>query len=146
MVRTIRERETFMPAGGRLAEIVVVDPTCDRYGDFVRAARDGAVGLHLCVDGRSAMRLARRFGADAWIVAAELPDMSGYDLIEMLDRPGIFVVADAYRPEDEQRALAAGVAGYLVGPTTLECVLESRRNGGVRQRIRGAGAVRVPPG
>ena len=29
-------------------EIVIVDPTYDRYGDFVQAARAGDVGLHFC--------------------------------------------------------------------------------------------------
>ncbi len=36
-------------------EIVIVDATCDRYGDFVQAAQTGEVGLHFCVDGRSAV-------------------------------------------------------------------------------------------
>ncbi|MFM8434963.1 MAG: hypothetical protein ACKOBP_06400, partial [Planctomycetia bacterium] len=27
-------------------EIVIVDPACDRYADFVQAARAGEVGLH----------------------------------------------------------------------------------------------------
>ena len=137
-----------------VAEIVIVDSSCDRYGDFVRAAQAGEVGLHFCVDGRSAVRLARRFRADAWLVAAELPDMSGFDLVDMLSphvlqggvdplrsgsrislehvgeglRSGIFVVSDNYRLEDEQRALASGVAGFLVGPVTLDVIRGSRQH------------------
>jgi CheY-like chemotaxis protein len=133
-------------------EIVVVDPICDRYGDFVEAAQDGLVGLHFCVDGQSAVRLARRFRADVWLVASELPDMSGFDLLEMLSqhvlqgdvdpllagsrislgslgqgmRSGIFMVSDAYRLDDEQRALASGVSGYLVRPVTLDIIRASR--------------------
>ena len=120
------DHEVVVPARKRLAEIVVVDPSCGRYRDFVDAARDGAVGLHLCLDGRSAMRLARRLRGDAWLVAAELPDMTGCDLAEMLDRAGVFIVADDYRLEDEQRALAAGVAGYLVGPVAVDMILAGR--------------------
>jgi DNA-binding response OmpR family regulator len=133
-------------------EIVIVDATCDRYGDFVQAAQAGEVGLHFCVDGRSAVRLSRRFRADAWLVAADLPDMSGFDLLDMLsshvlqgdvdpllsgarislDRvghgrhSGIFIVSDTYRLEDEQRALASGVAGYLVRPITLDVIRATR--------------------
>lgn len=133
-------------------EIVVVDSMCEQYGDFVHAARAGEVGLHFCVDGRSAVRLARRFRADVWLVATDLPDMSGFDLLEMLSphvlqgsvdpllagsrislnrvgrgmRSGIFMVSDAYRLEDEQRALASGVAGYLVRPITLDIIRASR--------------------
>lgn len=154
-----------------IREIVIVDPRFDRYGDLVQAAQAGRVGLHFCADGRSALRLARTFRADAWLVSADLPDMSGFDLVEMLGpdvarvaeeptepvaglprnrirkqlnahrgpvnrlsadrlqplRPGIFLVADAYRVEDEQRALAAGVAGYVVGPMTAETMVATRQ-------------------
>lgn len=136
-----------------IREIVIVDNSCDRYGDFVRAAQDGEVGLHFCVDGRSAVRLARRFRADAWLVSADLPDMSGFDLLDMLSphvlqgdvdpmlsgarisldrmgeglRAGIFIVSDSYRLVDEQRALASGVSGYLVRPVTLDVIRNSRR-------------------
>ena len=146
--------DTMKPAPTGVAEIVIVDSSCDHYGDFVRAAQAGEVGLHFCVDGRSAVRLARRFRADAWLVASELPDMSGFDLIDMLtphvlqgdvdplrsgsrislDRvgeglhSGIFIVSDAYKLEDEQRALASGVAGFLVRPVTLDVIRASRQH------------------
>ena len=142
--------ESLRSAG--INEIVIVDATCERYGDFVQAAQSGEVGVHFCVDGRSAVRLSRRFRADAWLVASELPDMSGFDLLDMLSlhvmqgdvdpllsgsrisldrvghgmRSGIFIVSDTYRLEDEQRALASGVAGYLVRPITLDVIRASR--------------------
>jgi CheY-like chemotaxis protein len=133
-------------------EIVIVDPTYDRYGDFVQAARAGDVGLHFCCDGRSAVRMARRFRADVWLVSTELPDMSGFDLLDMLSphvvqgdvdpmlsgarislgrigeatRSGIFLVASEYRLEEEQRSLASGIAGYLVRPITLDVIRATR--------------------
>jgi PleD family two-component response regulator len=142
----------FPGQGSGLREIVIVDSVCDQYSDFVQAAQEGSVGLHFCVDGRSAVRLARRFRADVWMIAADLPDMAGFDLVEMLlphvlqgsvdplmggsrislnrvgqgMRSGIFIVSDTYRLEDEQRALAAGVAGYLVRPVTLDVIRASR--------------------
>jgi CheY-like chemotaxis protein len=131
-----------------IREVVIVDPACDSYGEFVAAAQRGDLGLHFCVDGRSAMRLARRFRADIWLVAVDLPDMSGFDLIAaMADQVGqgdvdplrsgarislgrigditpaaVFLVANAYRPEEELRALSSGVAGYLVRPVSLDLV------------------------
>jgi DNA-binding response OmpR family regulator len=133
-------------------EIVIVDATCDRYADFVEAAQAGDVGLHFCVDGRSAIRLSRRFRADAWLVGTDLPDMSGFDLLSMLSpsilqgevdplmegsrvsldrvgegmRPGVFLVSDAYSLDEEQRSLACGVAGYLVRPVTVDVILATR--------------------
>jgi CheY-like chemotaxis protein len=140
-------------------EIVIVDATCDRYGDFVQAAQAGEVGVHFCVDGRSAVRLSRRFRADAWLVASELPDMSGFDLVDMLSphvlqggvdpllsgsrvslddvghgaRSGIFIVSDTYRVEEEQRALASGVAGYLVRPITLDVIRATRVSAAIEE-------------
>lgn len=143
-------------------EIVIVDPACDRYADFVAAARAGEAGLHFCSDGRSAVRMARRFRADVWLVSTELADMSGFDLLEMLSthvvhgdvdpmlsgarisldrlgegqRSAIFMVADEYRLEDEQRALVSGIAGYLVRPITLD-VIRATRETAVVSRVDG---------
>jgi PleD family two-component response regulator len=134
-----------------IREIVVVDANPERYADLVQAAQNGEVGLHFCVDGRSAIRLARRFRADIWLVSTDLPDLAGFDLLEMLSghvmqgsvdplrsgsrisldrigrgmRSGIFVVSDAYAIEEEQRALVAG-AGYLVRPVTADVIRAMR--------------------
>jgi len=141
----------FDPAARTHEELVIVAPDCDRFDDFVAAGRRGEIGLHFCVDARSAIRMARRFRADVWLVAADLPDMSGFDLLEILKpfvshaavdpllggatisldrlgrglRSGVFLVANAYSFEDEQRALRAG-AGYLAGPVSMELLLASR--------------------
>lgn len=144
------EAGSFRSVG--INEIVVVDASPERYLDFVQAAQAGEVGLHFCVDGRSAMRLSRRFRADIWLVSTELPDMSGFDLLEMLSpnvmqggvdpllsgsrisldrigqgmRSGIFLVSDAYSLDEEQRALASGVSGYLVRPVTFDVIRSAR--------------------
>lgn len=138
----------------RIRELVIVSPACDRFSDFVAAGERGDVGLHFCVDGGSALRMARRFRADVWLVAVDLPDMSGLDLLEMLmpavaqggvdplrggapisldrigmeRRTGVFVVSDAYSFEDEQRALRAGAAGYLTGPLSVALLLDAGRD------------------
>jgi CheY-like chemotaxis protein len=130
--------------------VVIVDGRCDRYGPFFDAAASGRMSVHVCVDGRSAMRLARRFHADCWLVAVDLADMCGFDLLDMLSpqmlqpqatpqrwgdavsgnaslaHPGVFLLADSYRLADEQRALASGAAGYLVGPVGLDVVHSMR--------------------
>lgn len=131
-----------------IREIIIVDPSFDRYSDFVDAASRGSVGLHFCNDGLSALKLARRFRGDLWLVSTELPDMSGFDLLPILREhvhqggvdpliggprisldtlgtglhAGVFMVSDIYRLHEEQRALASGCAGYLVQPLTLDLV------------------------
>lgn len=138
-----------------IREIVIVDSVFDRYADFVSAASEGAVGLHFCNEGLSAVKLARRFRGDIWLVSTDLPDMSGFDLLPillehvqragvdpLLNGPrisldtlgvglhaGVFMVSDRYCIEEEQRSLACGSAGYLVRPITLDIVKALRQPG-----------------
>jgi len=65
--------------------VVVVDPCFDAYKDLATSAREGRIGLHLRSGGMSALKLARRLEVDAWIVAAELDDMSGRDFVGLLE-------------------------------------------------------------
>ncbi|PHY02158.1 MAG: hypothetical protein CK530_07420 [Planctomycetaceae bacterium] len=135
-----------------LREVVIVDPACDRYADFVQAAQASQIGLHFCSDGRAAVRMSRRFRADIWLVNSDLPDMSGFDLLDLLSmhvsqgavdpmrsgtrvsldqvgrgmQSGIFIVSDAYRLFEEQQALASGIAGYLVHPINLDVIRAAR--------------------
>lgn len=140
-----------------IREIVIVDSVFDRYADFVAVASEGAVGLHFCNEGLSAVKLARRFRGDIWLVSTDLPDMSGFDLLPillehvqragvdpLLNGPrisldslgvglhaGVFMVSDRYCIEEEQRSLACGSAGYLVRPITLDIVKALRQPGRV---------------
>jgi len=133
-----------MPAG----RVVIVDPAWDRYPEFVAAAAAGRLELHFCNDGRAALRLARRFQADAWLVSDNLPDMDGLDLVPLLaeqvcqhqvdplvrpslrstpsqpriGRGRVFFVAPHHSPELEERSLASGTAGYLVQPIAIDLV------------------------
>ncbi len=136
-----------------IREIVIVDSVFDRYADFVAAASEGSVGLHFCNDGLSAVKLARRFRGDIWLVSTDLSDMSGFDLLPillehvqragvdpLLNGPrisldslgvglhaGVFMVSDRYCIEEEQRSLGCGSAGYLVRPITLDIVKALRQ-------------------
>lgn len=131
-----------MPVG----RVVIVDPAWDRYPEFVEAAAAGRLELHFCSDGRAALRLARRFQADAWLVSDNLPDMDGLDLVPLLaeqvcqnqldplvrpprrsttsqpliGRGRVFFVAPHHSPELEARSLASGTAGYLVQPIAID--------------------------
>jgi hypothetical protein len=65
--------------------VVVVDPCFDAYKELAASAREGRIGLHLRSSGMGALKLARRLEIDAWIVAAELDDMSGHDFVGLLE-------------------------------------------------------------
>jgi hypothetical protein len=65
--------------------VVVVDPCFDGYKHLATSAREGRIGLHIRSGGMAALKLARRLEIDAWIVAAELDDMSGRDFVGLLE-------------------------------------------------------------
>lgn len=64
--------------------IVVVDPAFDSYKTLAASARAGKLLLHFRSSGADALKLARRHHVDAWLVAPDLDDMSGFDFIELL--------------------------------------------------------------
>ena len=148
-------------AACRTPEIVIVDAGRWFHQSLVEDARIGSINLHVCVDGQAALRLARRFRADAWLVNTDLPDTDGFDLVASLlprirraaidpliggvlpsvddaghsRHDGVFLVAAHYRLADEQRALASGANGYLVRPwdmDVLDIVLNGREATGRR--------------
>ena len=64
--------------------VVVLDPRFDDYGDLVESARAGRLRLHMRTSGESGLEFAKKQPVDAWLVAAELDDMSGLDFVELL--------------------------------------------------------------
>jgi hypothetical protein len=70
--------------GRRPPNVVVVDPQFDAYRHLAASARDGHIGLHFRSSGLAAIKLARRFEVDAWVVGTELDDMSGRDFMTLL--------------------------------------------------------------
>ena len=83
------------------------------------AAADGLRGPFLADRPRRVARVARNARRSV-IINVELPDLSGFDLVEMLQPfpkgTTVFLVADQYAVEDEVRALRLGVSSYLCKP------------------------------
>ena len=107
--------------------VVVVDPRFDAYKALAASARQGRIDLHLRSSGFEALRLGDRVEVDAWIVAADLDDMSGHDLVELLQSqaggsPVAMVIDDAdgrRRVLAEQAAVEAGADKALSHPISL---------------------------
>jgi CheY-like chemotaxis protein len=64
--------------------VVVVDPRFDAYKQLASSARLGRIDLHFRSSGADAVKLARRLKVDAWLIASDLDDMSGHDLVQLL--------------------------------------------------------------
>ena len=97
--------------------IVVVDPCPQDYRDLALAAGTHGWHVHLLTSARAAIRFSRLTQADLWMISIGLPEISGFDLLEML-RPKlagsrVLLVADHYNPEQEAHACRCGAALYL---------------------------------
>ena len=117
-----------------LPSLVVVDPRFDAYGPLAESARQGRLSLHFRGSGRDALRLAQKRDVDAWLVAAELDDMSGHDFVELLrrqrpvghDNESKLLMVDSASPGGrqwsvkEREATASGADGLLSHPITFE--------------------------
>ena len=107
--------------------VVVVDPRFNAYKQLADSARLGRINLHFRSSGAEAIKLADRRTVDAWLIAADLDDMSGHDLVELLrDRASdarLAVVESGASSRQqvvaEQEASASGADSVLSHPITL---------------------------
>lgn len=72
------------PVESAVPSVVVVDPRFDAYKTLAASARLGKITLHFRSSGAEAVKLARRLRVDAWLIAPDLEDMSGEDLVPLL--------------------------------------------------------------
>ena len=123
----IRRPRSVMAAGASpCITVFVVDPNSSDYAALARRAAKAGWNVRFLSGGRDALRLDENATADLWIVHVRLPDISGFDLVEMLQprlgNAAVFMVADEYRAEDEIRALSLGITRYLCKPLEADCL------------------------
>jgi CheY-like chemotaxis protein len=85
----------------------------------------GSIELRVAEDGAEALALVPHWPPEALVIDANLPDMTGYDVLARLrelptlaDVPAFMCSADA-TGEDLQRAEAAGFIGYWTKPIDI---------------------------
>ena len=100
--------------------VAVVDPDRRAYQGLVQLAHNEHVAIHWLSCGREALRLEEKIRPRLWLIGLDLPDVSCFDLLEMLrqrhDYARFCIVAGSYREEDEQRAYRAGRTTYICKP------------------------------
>jgi DNA-binding response OmpR family regulator len=104
------------------SHVVVVDARPADYRNLPRLAGEHGWHVHFLTSARAAVRFARSGGVDLWIIGIRLPDMSGFELFEMLREhllgTPVFIVAVQYDPEEERRVCGCGATLYLCKNTT----------------------------
>lgn len=82
-------------------------------------------GLHfrLELDGRAALRMDPTEFIDVWMINVRLPDMTGFDLHEMLverlDSAFVALIDEQYSDQRERRARSSGAKLYLCKPAQI---------------------------
>ena len=106
--------------------LVVVDPLLDDYRCLVEPARSEQLRLTLTTTGSNALRLAPSFADAVWLVNTRLPDMEGFDLVEMLhslaSQLRVAVIDDSYQPLREKRAIQLRAIQYVCKPVQFEWI------------------------
>ncbi len=89
----------------------------------------GGIELQVAEDGAEALALVAQWAPEILVLDANLPDMSGYDVLARLrempalaEVPAFMCSADAMA-EDVQRATAAGFVGYWTKPIDIARVM-----------------------
>lgn len=95
----------------RTPTVCVVDPQAADYEDWHDSAETNGLRLQIVASAEEALRLSRTQAVDLWVVNAELPGRSGFELCSMLKAQAaharVYLVTDHYTPEVERRALLA---------------------------------------
>jgi CheY-like chemotaxis protein len=106
--------------------VVVVDPHFEAYKPLAASARLGKLNLHFRSSGADAVKLARQVRVDAWLIAADLDDMAGQDLVELIgklrqsgDRPAAKIALVG----DSEPTAADAVLGHPLTFQDLEALL-----------------------
>jgi CheY-like chemotaxis protein len=107
-----------------ILNVLVVDARPSDYAELAEYARRGGMGLSCLTSGAAALHAAKRMRPNLRIVNVRLPDMTGFDLVEKigprLQGADLFLVGDAYREEDELRAISLGATIFLCKPVKTE--------------------------
>jgi DNA-binding response OmpR family regulator len=99
------------------SHVVVVDSQPTGYQTLVTMAEAQRWHAHFLTSGSSAMQFARRLRAELWMINASLPDMTGFELYEMLreqlGEATTFMISNQYSADEERRSCRIGADLYL---------------------------------
>jgi DNA-binding response OmpR family regulator len=99
------------------SHVVVVDSQPSGYHTLVALAEAQLWHTHFLTSGSAAIQIARRLRGDLWMIHVSLPDMSGFDLYEIvreqLAEATTFMISNQYSADDEGRSCGIGADLYL---------------------------------
>lgn len=126
-------------------DLLVVDARAEDY-DALHSPGALPIALRFFPTGHDALVSLAQAGDAAWLVNAQLPDMTGIELLRLIRqrRPGAHVslVDDAYSAVNELGARSAGATAYLCKPPQPSWL--ANQHGRASPKPRHAGPIRAP--
>jgi DNA-binding NarL/FixJ family response regulator len=124
----MQKADAMSTASLRTATVIVVDPNHEDYADLLTEAHAADVNVRILSTGSAALRYARHCRGGLWLVNTQLPDMSGFDLAQMLLHRcfdlRVFMVGDDYDVEEELQTLATGLSMYVCKPLAASWIAQ----------------------
>jgi PAS domain S-box-containing protein len=106
--------------------IIIIEDNADAASTLADALALGGHSIHVALDGRSGIELARSVNPDIVICDIGLPDVDGYEVARTLRadqelRSTRLVALSGYaQPQDKERAKEAGFDSHLSKPSSLD--------------------------
>lgn len=106
--------------------ILIVDDSADSADSMAELLT--VLGHHAqpVYTGMHALEAVRSFAPDVVLLDLEMPDMSGYEVLDALRQTGmglrVFALTGRSSPDDRRRTEAAGFDAHLVKPLTVEAL------------------------
>jgi CheY-like chemotaxis protein len=102
------------------ATVLVADAHPSDYIVLAPMVEAGQLDIHFFASAKAVLRAAEGLRYDLWFINVRLPDMDGFELLDMLscyrDGKPVFVVADSYAAQAELNALRLGATKFLCKP------------------------------
>ncbi len=106
--------------GKQNVTVGVVDGDSDYHAGLLPMSIRSRTPFRFYQTAREVLRRSVTEKNSFWLISVDLPDMTGFDLFEMLrdglQRAPVCLVGRRYRPEDELRTYRAGAAMYACKP------------------------------
>jgi DNA-binding response OmpR family regulator len=104
----------------RIDDLVVVDASIDDYAALLSDRELQDLPVRHFSSGEEALQHFDPWLATLWMVNMRLPDMTGVGFLHLVRyrsrRCPVFLIGDAYLPDEEVAARAAGASAYLCKP------------------------------
>ena len=111
------------PFNGEMHDLVVVDSQPEDYQSLLAELSCWRVHCHLYSTGDEALRRTGVSTTGPWLINTQLPDMQGVELLKLVRQrvrtASVFLVSDAYNPQEEVAVRAAGATAYLCKPPSI---------------------------